>query len=56
MRVQGVKSMGLDIGAAVIAETKKEKKREIKKLVVLKEDDETSIYNLIFTEAQKETE
>jgi hypothetical protein len=47
--------MGLDIGAAVIAE-KKEEKREIKELAVLKDDDETSIYHLIFGETQENTE
>jgi hypothetical protein len=47
--------MGLDIGAAVIAE-KKEEKREIKELTVLKDDDKTSIYSMIFAETQEETE
>jgi hypothetical protein len=46
--------MGLDIGAAVIAETKADAKREIKELTVLKEDDSTSIYKLIFAETQEE--
>jgi hypothetical protein len=48
--------MGLDIGAAVIAETKKDEKREIKELAVLKDDDKTSIYHLIFAETQENTE
>jgi hypothetical protein len=46
--------MGLDIGSAVIPEVEKEKKREIKELTVLKDDDGTSIYNLVFSETQTE--